>query len=208
MTEIVSRVNAKARGLKRYFTGKPCKHGHIAQRKTINGGCIPCGLIIERRRHHANPEKRAAKNKKWEAANLERRNELKRRWRIENIEKVRERDRERSRRRLLTDPERAHEYGRRHRASEHGRRMAVLKQARRRAIKRTAAGSFSVDDERRLRQRQKKCHICGKRFNKRDPATLDHVIALAVGGAHDASNISLAHRSCNELKQARRTHLI
>lgn len=204
MTEIVSRASARARGL----TGKPCKHGHISQRKTANGNCILCSLIINRRSHHANAEKRSANSKKWEAANPERRKELGRRWRAENIEKVRERDRERSRRRRLIDPERAREYVRRWRASEHGRRMIVLKAARRRAIKRNAGGAFSVDDERRLRQKQKKCHICGKRFNKRDPATLDHVIALAVGGAHDASNISLAHRSCNELKQARRTHLI
>ncbi len=27
----------------RYFTGKPCKHGHLAPRRTANGGCMECG---------------------------------------------------------------------------------------------------------------------------------------------------------------------
>src|SRR6516164_5990401 len=40
--EIISRNEAKARGLKTYFTGKPCAHGHIAPRKTSNGGCWEC----------------------------------------------------------------------------------------------------------------------------------------------------------------------
>ena len=40
--EIISRNEAKARGLKTYFTGKPCAHGHIAPRKTSNGGCREC----------------------------------------------------------------------------------------------------------------------------------------------------------------------
>jgi 5-methylcytosine-specific restriction endonuclease McrA len=36
------RVAAKAAGLKRYFTGKPCKHGHIAERLVSCGLCVEC----------------------------------------------------------------------------------------------------------------------------------------------------------------------
>ncbi len=36
-----SRAEAKATGAKYYFTGEPCKHGHIAPRKT-KGSCIEC----------------------------------------------------------------------------------------------------------------------------------------------------------------------
>ena len=39
---IITRREAKSRGLSRYFTGKPCKHGHIALRDTVNGSCIEC----------------------------------------------------------------------------------------------------------------------------------------------------------------------
>ena len=36
-----NRADAKATGAKYYFTGEPCKHGHIAQRKT-KGACVDC----------------------------------------------------------------------------------------------------------------------------------------------------------------------
>jgi 5-methylcytosine-specific restriction endonuclease McrA len=36
-----SRAEAKAAGAKYYFTGEPCKHGHIAPRKT-KGACVEC----------------------------------------------------------------------------------------------------------------------------------------------------------------------
>jgi hypothetical protein len=36
-----SRAEAKAIGAKYYFTGEPCKHGHIAPRKA-KGACVEC----------------------------------------------------------------------------------------------------------------------------------------------------------------------
>lgn len=36
-----TRAEAKAAGAAHYFTGEPCKHGHIAPRKT-KGACIEC----------------------------------------------------------------------------------------------------------------------------------------------------------------------
>ncbi len=36
-----TRAEAKATGAKYYFTGAPCKHGHIAPRKT-KGTCVEC----------------------------------------------------------------------------------------------------------------------------------------------------------------------
>jgi 5-methylcytosine-specific restriction endonuclease McrA len=36
-----TRQEAKATGAKYYFTGEPCKHGHIATRKT-KGSCVEC----------------------------------------------------------------------------------------------------------------------------------------------------------------------
>lgn len=85
--EIISRAEAKARGLGRYFTGKPCKHGHISERQAC-GNCIEChnSRPFDRKRHRAscnawqkrNPEKRKASNAR---ANL--------RWIAKNREKVR-----------------------------------------------------------------------------------------------------------------------
>jgi hypothetical protein len=39
---IISRAEAKAAGLKRYFTGKPCPYGHVAERLRSNGLCAKC----------------------------------------------------------------------------------------------------------------------------------------------------------------------
>ena len=36
-----TRAEAKAAGAKYYFTGEPCKHGHVAPRKT-KGACVDC----------------------------------------------------------------------------------------------------------------------------------------------------------------------
>ena len=39
---IISRKEAQQLGLKRYFTGKPCPHGHISERHVCNKMCIEC----------------------------------------------------------------------------------------------------------------------------------------------------------------------
>lgn len=61
--EIVSRAEAKAQGLKRYFTGKPCKHGHVDERYVSSGKCAPCVNLQQRVFRKKYPE-RVAKNKR------------------------------------------------------------------------------------------------------------------------------------------------
>lgn len=40
--ELISRDDAAAAGLLRYFTGVPCKRGHIAQRYVSTSSCMQC----------------------------------------------------------------------------------------------------------------------------------------------------------------------
>jgi 5-methylcytosine-specific restriction endonuclease McrA len=53
------------------------------------------------------------------------------------------------------------------------------------------------------------CHLCGDDIEAELPAahrwgaTLDHVVALAAGGLDVASNLRLAHRSCNSARGSR-----
>jgi hypothetical protein len=51
---IIARKNAKALGLKRYFTGRPCRNGnHIAERLVSTGHCLRCtSLRVARLRKH------------------------------------------------------------------------------------------------------------------------------------------------------------
>jgi len=40
--EIITRKDAKAAGLNRYYTGLPCKNGHVDYRYTASGACKSC----------------------------------------------------------------------------------------------------------------------------------------------------------------------
>lgn len=69
--KMISRQEAKSNGLTRYFTGKPCKNGHVAERCTSNKHCIKC--INDRRRDwkRANRDKVSSQNRAWYIANRE-----------------------------------------------------------------------------------------------------------------------------------------
>jgi hypothetical protein len=43
--DITSRASARAAGQTFYFTGKPCKHGHVAKRYSHNGECVVCARL-------------------------------------------------------------------------------------------------------------------------------------------------------------------
>jgi 5-methylcytosine-specific restriction endonuclease McrA len=42
-----------------------------------------------------------------------------------------------------------------------------------------------------------RCWLCGERFGKREPVTLDHAIPKARGGTNHIHNLRLAHEKCN-----------
>ncbi len=42
MPTIITRADAAANGKKRYFTGVPCKKGHVAERYVKNTACVGC----------------------------------------------------------------------------------------------------------------------------------------------------------------------
>lgn len=46
--QIISRAQAKALGLIRYRTGRPCKHGHVAERTVSSGACRDCDQIRQK----------------------------------------------------------------------------------------------------------------------------------------------------------------
>lgn len=50
--QITNREQATSLGLKRFFTGNPCKNGHISERFTKDGKCVECNRLACRARHH------------------------------------------------------------------------------------------------------------------------------------------------------------
>ena len=46
LSDVLSpRASAKASGASRYFTGKPCPQGHLAERLTRNSECVACEAV-------------------------------------------------------------------------------------------------------------------------------------------------------------------
>jgi len=86
-TPIISRGQAIQAGLKRYFTGKPCKHGHIAER-LVNGGCTDCFREANRRADTK------AYYKQWAKVNAEAQKLYHANYRSENAETIKRQIRE------------------------------------------------------------------------------------------------------------------
>jgi rubredoxin len=86
---VISREEAKAKGLKHYFTGRPCNGGHVSIRFVSTWQCREC--LYEHRKKwrasHAEDERRQARSR--HAANPEKERSKHRRWRQQNLEKAR-----------------------------------------------------------------------------------------------------------------------
>jgi len=71
----VSRSEAQALGAPQYFTGKPCKQGHLAPKFTCSGSCTEC--LAKRRREYMrewaaqNPDLKKKRAADWYADNRE-----------------------------------------------------------------------------------------------------------------------------------------
>ncbi len=179
---IITYSQAKALGLKRYFTGKPCKHGHVAERCVANCICAECGNGRVRARYAANPELGRQRSKRWRCANPEKQREQDRRRR----ERVPGRTREHKRQWKKRNPDKL-------RAMDH----------RRRARKRNSGGVFTVDDIKDIRKLQRnRCARCSKSLRGKK-VHIDHIMPLARDGTNNRKNLQLLCAFCNCSKHDR-----
>lgn len=65
----VSRQEAIAAGAARYFTGVPCRNGHVAERYTSNKTCCECGNATANRAKAKDRQKYTASSVAWGRAN-------------------------------------------------------------------------------------------------------------------------------------------
>jgi 5-methylcytosine-specific restriction endonuclease McrA len=196
----VSRTESKARGLLKYFTGKPCKRGHIAERFVSNHVCIECKLIHAadfNERHPGRLNEIAKKSFKKRYPEMREVIVARcREWRSRNPEKfaqstrsTRERTREEARRRTAiwqkANPDKVREHSNRRRIRKLG-----------------AEGFHTVDDARSIRAKQKdKCAFC--RVKLRGKGHLDHIRPLSRGGSDWPRNLQFLCAFCNRSKNAR-----
>lgn len=70
--KVISRADAKAQGLARFFTGRPCKNGHIAERMVSNHNCLDCQCDTNTRGRNGDPERFKRYNRETSSRFLER----------------------------------------------------------------------------------------------------------------------------------------
>lgn len=182
--KIITCAEARAQGLSHYFTGKPCKRGHIAKRSVVRRGCVECAKITNRASYHrphvkewheayreANKAKLNQQIAAWQKANREKRSEDNRRWYYRDV--------------------------------EHARAVHLQKVHRRRAIKLQAEGSHTKEELAALLERQgHRCSYCRTDLRKAEKHA-DHIIALSKGGSDSIENIQYLCAPCNLSKGAK-----
>lgn len=185
MADIVSRKQAKSEGLKRYFTGQPCKSAHVAERFVSDKGCTACkkqwqktnrvqvnAYLREWKKDNASY---TAKRRAWEARNRDRLVARKRERRAANIEAEREYQRQWSK----ANPD-----------------TARAKNAARRAKIEQAPGHHTSSDVKRILMRQgKRCAYC--KSSLQTDYHVDHITPLSKGGGNNPANLQCLCPSCN-----------
>jgi len=187
----VTRQEALAQGLKRYFTGNPCPHGHIAERFVTSFGCVDCAKLHGQSESHkratqkwelANPESAKQRRKRYHDKNPERARQWFLAWKKRNPDYFNEYLAEWAKR----NPER---YKRNYQRASENRRARVI----------GAEGSFTKDDiERIFVEQNGLCTGCGKDIRK--TFEIEHIVPLSRGGSNFPANIQLMCRPCNASK--------
>jgi len=201
----VTRAEAKAAGLKRFFQGVQCSRGHVAERRINDGTCVRCHAEKSLARYYADPAKHSEVSRRWKATNRDKINSAQTIWRRENKEKLRE---QRKRLRKI-NPERqravsARDYER----NAEKRRAATIAWCRanpekasalrgnRRARMKQAEGKYTGEDIARIGNAQRwRCHWCAKPV--RQKYHVDHIKPLSKGGSNWPSNLAVTCGPCN-----------
>ena len=90
MTTIITKQQAKELGLKRYFTGLPCKNGHISEILIKTNYCIDCHKESTKIWRKNNKEHLREVERKRRIKNPKRCDVYKEQWRNRNADKVKE----------------------------------------------------------------------------------------------------------------------
>ena len=81
MTSVnIERQKAMESGAKTYFTGIPCRRGHLAHRRVANRSCLQCSRDSARTQRAKDVEADREKSRQWYEANKDRAKQWKRDW--------------------------------------------------------------------------------------------------------------------------------
>lgn len=196
--EIISRQYAIAENLRHYFTGKPCKYGHISKRYVSTNKCVDCNYLsgkewkkdnIERSRYlsreskkRAGKEKSAAWKKSWDERNKEHKRAYKAKWYKNNKEHCLNYTKEKK---------------------KNNRLFYTALENKRRALKKGVSTSldYTKEDVLFLLKIQKNlCLYCKEKLVKYH---IDHIVPIKLGGDNSKLNIQILCPTCNMRKNAK-----
>jgi 5-methylcytosine-specific restriction endonuclease McrA len=226
LREIVTYTQARERGLRHYFTGKPCMYGHVAIRLASTGMCQECARLRQRKWRVENLELARQRYREWKSNNPDVAKAATASWRNRNPDKVikyaatgyarnkakrlawqaiynlKNRDKILARvtKWQLENPEKV-KLNKRNWNIRHPEQVQAngsVCAARRR----NAVGRFTADDIAAIFKAQRgKCAYCRKSI--KDRYDIDHIIALINGGSNWPSNIQLCCENCNQRKSSK-----
>lgn len=192
---IITKAQARERGLKKFFTGVPCKRGHVVERKVGDRSCIQCKRLVAQKEDSKN------KRKEWYIAHRASELERKRKLWSENKENNAKKKRENYLKNKDAIKEKVKIY------RKNNREKYRVYSLNRRSIKKLAIGCYTQKDLMFLMERQKgKCAECGRKISfhpkrKKNICHADHIMPLSKGGSNKPKNIQLLCASCNCSKQ-------
>lgn len=195
---IVKREDARANGQNRYFSGVPCRHGHLTQRNVSKGDCLSC-VSVANKKQYDRPgikEKRKKYASQWYQENKEYVSEKSKKWMVDNYGSV--------------SAYQSHQYYKHQDTRKLGVKRTALKyplrkkanDVTRKARQRGAEGKFGRDDiEKMLLRQGNKCVYC--KADITGNYHVDHIMPLILGGSNWPSNLQCLCPTCNMRKKAK-----
>lgn len=189
--ELISRQEARAIGQTWYFTGVPCKYGHVAKRQ-VRGGCMQCSKERSERFYAANREDQLRKQREHRQANLDEWKAARREaWKRRSPEQKARDDQHRRNyaARVKADPVRLEEQRKRCRDNWHAtKHLPRIQESRRRYWE---ANREKLNAKKREWKKKNKDRVCAHTrarqagLNAATPAWVDRDAILAVYTARD-----------------------